>query len=423
MERQSLIALLSLVGCLALLTESDACKYTVRDVAFVDLGEMPYRLFVVTKNSDSVALASALKIAADSVLANANVTVELADVGKTLDHPAAEFAARAGVTKYPVAVLVSPDDRAMRLDWQLSADTTAEQLSPRFRDLATSPRRTEIFDKVLDVHSVILVVDGKDEKVNRETTALAENAIPQVKDALEFMPKPMKHPPHMIHFTQEEAQRESILLWSLGVDLSDSAPTQIALVFGRGRQLGPVLRFPADEPRQFMRSLAFVGQDCECGLDRRWMQGQMIPHLWTNQDETLAMQKLNFDPGNALVKAEIDRILARGPGSRPGGQRDVEQSELMFPALGYQEIVLFDEPKDDQPVESVAADDEPQQDGPPHVADPANSAGQTPVVAEVVVLDEVATPPNYTLIGLVILAVLIVAVGSLIMLRGSGAWL
>jgi len=442
MQRPSFLALLSLVCCLALIAKSEACRYTVRDVAFVDLGEKPYRLVIVTKDSDSVALASVLKTAADSVLADANVIAEVVDVGEAFDHPVAELAARVGASEFPAALFVSPDDRVMQLDWTISADTTAEQLSAMFRDLVSSPRRTEIFGKVLDVHSVILVIDGQDEKVNREITELAENAISQVEDVLAFMAKPMKHPPDLIHFTREEAHRESLLLWSLGVDLSKSVSTQIAIIFGRGRQLGPVLQFPTDKPQQFMRNLAVVGQDCECGLARHWMQGRMIPHVWTSQDETLAVQKLDFDPGNPLVKAEIDRILSRGPRTRPEGRSDVEQPELLLPAFGYQEFALYDEAADDSLAEAGDATGNPEQDGHPQNAPAGNATNplavedaSSPVadamaipLAEDAVTDvgastvsEEQSPASYTIIGLVGAAILIVAVGFLIMLRGAGA--
>ncbi len=41
----------------------------------------------------------------------------------------------------------------------------------------------------------------------------------------------------------------------------------------------------------------------------------MIPHVWTEADESRVATSLGFDPGHPLVKAEMSRILSRGPSS------------------------------------------------------------------------------------------------------------
>ncbi|MEK6247613.1 MAG: hypothetical protein N2C12_05490 [Planctomycetales bacterium] len=454
------ITLLALLVWMCSFTTVEACKYTVRDVAFVDLGEQLYRLFLVTKEGDHDSLSAALGQAAKSVLSDANVVAELVELDKTSDHAAADYALSAGVTTYPAAILVSPDDRSLQLPWEVSAESDVKQLKTLLGKLVESPRRKEIFGQVLDVHSVILVIDGNDEAINDEVKELAEQLIPQVSDALELMPKPIKHPPHLIHLTQEEARTEQILLWSLGVELADTSPAQIALVFGRGRQLGPVLRFPEDKHQQLIHSLSVVGQDCECGLDRRWMQGQMIPHAWTSDDEVTAMQKLNFDPGNPLVKMEIDRILRRGPGSSPGGRDSIQQPGEIAAALGYHEIVLDDleevdqeriNPPQEQPAIVATDNDKPDpQQSVDKVVSTSSPENKTTVDAtrpsadtenipstdkpetgssEHVQAEEEAVDiqpannasSNIALVGLVSLVLIVVVAGTAIMLRGPGA--
>ena len=315
-----------------------ACRYTVRDVAFVDLGERPYQLFLFTKQAERIPLTASFEQAATEVFADANVVAEHLDLAQAPEHPSGKYAEE--LTEFPAVVLVAPDDRVLKLDWEISSNSTHEDLLPLLETIVDSPTRRELVSKVCDVHSVILVIDGMDEQTNRKTLQMAEEAIPQVEEALEFMAKPIKNPPHLIHLSPPEAAREKVLLWSLGVDLRPSSPSQIALLFGRSRKLGPVLRFPEDPRHKFVGSLAVVGQDCECGLDRRWMQGLMVPHLWSTRDEAVATRKLNFDPGNPLVQAEIDRIITRGPGSEPGSRRDIDQANSIFPALSYQEIEL-----------------------------------------------------------------------------------
>jgi len=236
------------------------------------------------------------------------------------------------------------------------------------RSAIESPRRDALLHYLLRGHSIVLVVEGTDGANNRRAISWAQEAIARVRTALPTMAKPIALPPRMMRLSPAEAKRERVLLWSLGVDLfhedprtletprihaelsshgmnpssgldspiqaqraksarsgkfseqppahghAEAAVAQIALLFGRGRKLGPVLRIPGARQQDLWRSLGVVGEDCECGLDRSWMRGPMIPHAWSTADEAEAVAALGFDPGNPLVKAEISRILVRGPG-------------------------------------------------------------------------------------------------------------
>jgi len=338
-----------------------ACRYTVRDVAFVDLGDMPYRLFVYANEpanepANETArgeLAAAVRKVAQDTLVDANVIIEFVDTSPETDHPALKYAT--AVENFPAVIAVGPEEQTLILGEGLSADasTAAEQLGQLCKTFVDSPVRREMFEKLLSVHSVVLVVDGTDGDSSATTRDMVRQTIPQVEQSLEYLPKPIKEPPHMIHLTSQEAAEEKVLLWALGMNSSPTEATQVALLFGRGRKLGPILRFPEDPRRRFIQSLAVVGQDCECGLDRRWMQGPMVPHRWTTHDEKVAIEKLGFDPGNPLVKAEIDRILTRGPGSEGGRQAELEDSLKISPALSYQEIALDDLINEDTSRESV----------------------------------------------------------------------
>jgi len=415
-------------GFIALVASSaaTACRYTVRDVAFVDLGDRPYQLFLFTKGAKSRVLSAAFEEVATKVFADANVVAQHVDLDEVPDHPAAEYAK--DVATFPALVLTGPDDRVLELDWLISENSTREDLARLLEALVDSPARREVFSKVCDVHSIILVIDGSDEQANLTTLEMAKEAIPQVEQALEFMPKLIKHPPHLIHLSQKDVDREKVLLWSLGIDAGSNRPSQIALLFGRGRKLGPALRFPEDPRRKFINSLAVVGQDCECGLDRRWMQGQMIPHKWSAQDEALATGKLNFDPGNPLVKAEIDRIVTRGPGAEPSERSQIEQLDEIFPALSYQEIELDDGLPAEQPPRQQAAPEEPT-DPAQEKTDPlqlgngeisvALAASPTPATTREDNVDSEAGPPagRWAWMLLAGCAALVLVVGCLILLR------
>ena len=83
-----------------------------------------------------------------------------------------------------------------------------------------------------------------------------------------------------------------------------------------------------------------IGQDCECGLDRVWMQGERFPLAWGQPEKKAAFSELGFDPDNPKVKAEISRIIARGPNSRPSGNTQSASDNFDQLALGYSEDII-----------------------------------------------------------------------------------
>jgi len=432
--RTTLIAALAITSALAGGHIAAACQYTVRHVAFVDLGDSPYRLFVYTPAGGVDEFTQALKTASD-LLTDSNVVAELVNVDEEGEHAAETFLEAAGVTDFPAAVLVSPDNRALRLG-DPNEVLQANQLSDICTAAINSQVRDEIIPRTLDTHSVMILLEGDDAETNRQITQLANNYILQIRDILPHAPKPPEKPPHLIVLSPEQAQAERILLWSLGIDVTDRTATQIAVIFGRGRRIGPVLRFPQDETRKLERSLAAVLQDCECGLDRSWMQGNMIPHIWDEATEKLALAKLNFDPGSPEVKTEIAQLLSRGP----SGKAALAESELIFPALGYQEIEL-DVPDTATPAEKVSGEPdsaalvaqaaaplidtssttatEATVDAPAIEATPVDTADESPASTFTV---EIEPSSGISMIGWVVIGLVAIALlgGGMVLAMGGG---
>ncbi|MEC8337228.1 MAG: hypothetical protein VXZ84_03700 [Planctomycetota bacterium] len=426
-----------------------ACRYTVRDVAFVDLGDAPYRLFVLADPADeetSGGLQAAVDRIAEQVLLDANTVIEFVDTSPEIDHPALKYATE--VKQFPALIAVGPEQEPLTIKQGLGQDasTAEEELNLLCREFVDSSARREMFSKLLGVHSVILMVEGTDEQVNQDTREMIAQTLPQVEQSLEFLPKPIKEPPHVIRLTAEEAADEKILLWALGMDPEATPETRVALLFGRGRKLGPILRFPEDPRRRFIQSLAVVGQDCECGLDRRWMQGAMVPHRWSSNEEKMAIKQLGFDPGNPLVKAEIDRILTRGPGTDGGREVELEDALKIAPALSYQEIAIDDLVTDaatdtsaTDTSETVAADELVATESTvasvqeneiaefilpePAESPAAASAGQTAAQSQTSdVPPDFAPPRNWSYLFLIGSALVVVTIGLFILLRdGEGA--
>lgn len=323
-----------------------ACKYSVRDVAFVDLGTAPYCLVILTDEQTPAELTERLHGTAAGVLVDANVRLQMVRADDHLDAELKSLVAAQGLTSLPAAMLVAPDGRALPV--ALPSDASQENLWAAFEKVVSSPARDKLLDEALKSHSVVLLVEGRDDQANRRAREIAAGAIDQARRGLADLPKPIEHPPRLLVVTAAEAQREAVLLWSLQIDRHDDSMAHVGVLYGRGRRLGPVMDVPGATRAELSRLLWYVGQDCECDLDRNWMQGVMVPHRWDMQMQARAVKRLGFDAGNPMVIAEISRILSRGP-SASGPADDL--LGLDDPLMGYRELVIAD-PAD---VESDAA--------------------------------------------------------------------
>jgi hypothetical protein len=365
---------------------TDGCRYSVRDVGFVDLGAAPYRLYVCLPAGsgdwgdvrsairgeliDSNVMGGVLLVDADSK------AVQLAEgADKWLGDKAALAAVESWLSRQensdltlPVGLLVAPDDRfggavaAVHVAGGGGAADPADEplisISAAIaRAAATSPLREDLATRLLDAHSVVLLIEGHDAAQNKAARDLAEAAIERTAAGMKDLPKPIANPPQLVAISRDEAERETVLLWSLGVS-ADSAdePTAAHLVvlFGRTRLIGGPLTVPGATAGELRARLYFIGQDCECELDRSAMQGPMVPHVWDGQREAEAATLLGFDPGHPLVKVEMQSILARGPASGRqylglglGGAGGIPADETGL--LGYREIEI-------EPVEQGTGD-------------------------------------------------------------------
>ena len=96
----------------------------------------------------------------------------------------------------------------------------------------------------------------------------------------------------------QDIGKERALIWSLGMDWQATEEPQASILIGRGRRLGPALKGDAITSVQLQEMLAVAGQDCECDLDRSWMQGPRMPMAWGPERQQASYQWLGFDPEN-----------------------------------------------------------------------------------------------------------------------------
>ena len=316
---------------------SHACRYTVRDVGFADLGNERYTFFCFVDGQVSTERAKQLGQAAGALLGDSNVRFELVNLAKG-DHPQAKRLAKRepGV---PAGLLLSPDGE---LAWPVIFPA-AKPDNPEWSFLASavsSPTRNKLLRKLIPAYAVVLFVEGTDAAQTRRARAAVSDAIGAITPLMPQMPKPVDHPPEMVVVPAERIAEESVLMWSLGLDTEPVPEPQAVVLMGRGRRVGQPLRGGLVTRTALQESLAVVGQDCECGLDRVWMQGERFPLSWGRTEKTAAFKELGFDPENPQVKAEISRIISRGPNSRPGGATQTASSNFDQLALGYSEEII-----------------------------------------------------------------------------------
>ncbi|MAF11289.1 hypothetical protein CMK11_12630 [Candidatus Poribacteria bacterium] len=310
-----------------------ACKYSVRDVAFVDILPQPYHAYIHVNAETSPEARAEIASAAAAVFLDANVTGEVVDLDAHANHPSAREVSRPA----PRIVLESPDGRVMSLPIGRGADPSADEVWAAIEAVATSRARRQVRRRMFDAHSVILVVEGAAADANRRAARIAQEATTRVEGGMDALPKPIAKPPHTVVIPADRAAEEAVLLWSLGVVRAHDDDAYVVALFGRMRRLGDVLTVPGATEDALYKMLDLVGQDCECTLDRSWMQGMMLPHYWDTQDEARALDSLAFDPGNPLVIAEVSRIV-----NRPSILTDAP-TDSVGGSLGYTELAIAGE--------------------------------------------------------------------------------
>ncbi len=167
---------------------------------------------------------------------------------------------------------------------------------------------------------------------------MAQAAIETIISQMGMLPKPIAKPPVLLEIPQDSFSKEKILLWSLGLDVEQLTEPYTIVLHGRGRMIGPILKGEEISEKKLTYILSAIGADCECGLDRKWMQSNMIPLVWNSEIQTRTAKILGFDPESPMIKMEMSRIIGRGFSSRGNAFKDLES--FVGLAGGYREIVI-----------------------------------------------------------------------------------
>ena len=318
-----------------LVMETLACRFNVRDVGFVDLGSALYKLFLFVPNDTSSSDIDSLKSIAFATYLDSNVKAEVLTYGSADKAGIGEFLPQ--IQDRAQAVLVSPDEkRTVSVEVTSKNQPLSVSAWDGLESVFDSPRRNAVLSKVYEHYGVVLIVEGKNASENTRIQKMAEAVVKSITDKMDKLEKEIREPPVIELITAKEFADERAFLWSLGITEIAETP-QVAVLYGRGRIIGPVLRDERLDESALKAIVNTIGLNCECGLDRKWMQGTMIPLKWDDDVQKRMAQQLGFDPGSPAIRLEMSQILSKG-GKGQGANRQTPIGGTLDDLLmGYRE--------------------------------------------------------------------------------------
>jgi hypothetical protein len=198
---------------------------------------------------------------------------------------------------------------------------------------------------------VILIAEGKNAEENQRIRNLANRVVKSISGQMDKLEKEIREPPVVEIISIKDFNSEKVFLWSMGITEIAETP-QVAILYGRGRMIGPVLRDEQLDERSLKAIVNTIGLNCECGLDRKWMQGTMVPQKWDEDLQKRFANQLGFDPESPAIRLEMSQILAKG-GKGQGANRQASIGGSLDDLLmGYREGSLK-EPEAQEPQTSV----------------------------------------------------------------------
>jgi hypothetical protein len=286
-----------------------ACRFTVRDIGYVDLGTQRYVLYGYMNNDTPEEVASVFTQVSEAALIDSNITVEVVNADQQKDHPALEYLALWPTQSFPAAVLVSPDQQSLPVPMTKPNQPFRGTLESALNEIVSSPKRREILAQISRAFGVVLLIEGTDPEENQRAQKVVSAAVKAVADEIKAMPTAVFEAPVSVVVDRKSLAGERILLWSLGLEADKVDKPHAAVLYGRARWIGPLMKGEEISEGNLLRILSVIAADCECGFDISWTRGTMLPARWDEALRARSAKALGFDPENPMVKMEVSGIL------------------------------------------------------------------------------------------------------------------
>ncbi len=293
---------------------AEACRYTVCEIGYAEFNIDHYRLILFKDDDVSDEMAKLFKRTAYGALLDANVKSEIIYVHLNREDSTLNYYHTFKKANQPLAVLLSPDGKVFPFCPAGRMPAFGESVWQVLQASVSSPLRKQINDHIIRSFAVVLFIEGDDPAENRRILEQLKAAMEDIVEAQKSMPKPFEQPPYLIVLSRDQIKNEQVLLWSLGWKKGMEGQPAAAILYGRGRLMGKLLTGNLLKKEYAYNLLAIVGADCECGLDRSWILGSMMPLRWDRKDRKEVVKWHAFDAENPSVKAEMSQILSISPG-------------------------------------------------------------------------------------------------------------
>src|SRR5262249_21142127 len=132
------------------------CKYNVRDVGFVDLEPTAYKLYCLIDYDTPKEFADAFRQTAHATLLDANVEFEVVRTDEPEQHSALGLTRAQKLDRFPVALLVGPDQRSLVLPFASAEKKSKDSVWPLLEGVVSSPIRDTLLEKIVDAFAVVL---------------------------------------------------------------------------------------------------------------------------------------------------------------------------------------------------------------------------------------------------------------------------
>ncbi len=316
---------------------ADLCRYTVRDIGFVDLHGPAYTIEVAPRRPDRVS-SSELDLL-KKVAEHSNVRLS--------SSPGKGEQGKGEQGKGGRAYVLKADHRdgALLLEITEPSDGSSTDANPSngadvIRRALQSPVQSILMEQSLATFAFLVVVESSDASRNQSIDAITSAAQEQLQKLAPQLPRPIEHPVQVLRIAADKRDTEKVLLWAMKLDDLALDQGAIAVFYGRAKSIGPPLRGASLTQRSLLSQLALIGQSCECDTDRDWAAEPSLPHAWTPVQQKAALEALGFQPDSPMVKSEVTRILNQVGVKKRVGLKDGEAnpSSIDNPLLGYGEF-------------------------------------------------------------------------------------
>ena len=296
---------LLLVGGAMVLLVSMACRFNIREIGFAEIAPNPYVLYYFydgqTKKSEIVQFEKM----AEKVFQYSNVkskTVNILDK----EDPVLNYLSENKDRKFPTTLLLSPDGTTV----EMPVPKNGSSIEGLLRSIVSSSFRSNIKSMLVRKYAVVLLLTGMNDKENEVASSFAKKDVNELEKIMPRMPKLIKEGPELVVLSRAEMEQETSLLWSLGIDAAKVEQPIAVIIYGRGRIMGDVIPYNEIQTNSIFKLLNIIGADCECGLDRKWMLGKLIPMTWDPHLRTELYGLLKFDVENPMILSEMSQIIS-----------------------------------------------------------------------------------------------------------------